>query len=70
MSEIKGYRQLTEAEIANINNIKNHAGAIGNLVAALEIMDGVDKRWIAIAKTDLQKGFMALTRGIAQPTSF
>lgn len=29
-----------------------------------------DKRWANIAKTDLQKGFMALTRAIAKPTTF
>lgn len=31
---------------------------------------GVDARWLAIAKTDLQKGFMFLTRAVAQPTTF
>lgn len=30
----------------------------------------LDQRWISIGATDLQRGFMALTRGIAQPTSF
>jgi hypothetical protein len=32
--------------------------------------DGADQRWVAIAKTDLQKGFMALVRAVAQPESF
>lgn len=27
-------------------------------------------RWAAIAKTDLQKGIMALVRAVAKPTSF
>ncbi len=30
----------------------------------------VDQRWISIGATDLQRGFMALIRGIAQPTTF
>lgn len=30
----------------------------------------IDKRWVAIGATDLQKGFMAVIRGIAQPTTF
>lgn len=30
----------------------------------------LDQRWISLGATDLQRGFMALTRGIAQPTSF
>lgn len=29
-----------------------------------------DQRWISIGATHLQEGLMALTRGIAQPTSF
>lgn len=36
----------------------------GNSVPSL------DHRWINIAATDLQKGFMCLTRAIAQPTTF
>lgn len=30
----------------------------------------VDQRWISIGATDLQTGLMALTRGVAQPTTF
>jgi len=30
----------------------------------------LDQRWISIGATDLQKGFMAVIRGIAQPTTF
>lgn len=30
----------------------------------------LDTRWLAIAKTDLQQGFMSLTRSIAKPTTF
>lgn len=30
----------------------------------------MDKRWGAIARTELQQGFMALTRAVAQPTNF
>lgn len=30
----------------------------------------LDQRWISIGSTDLQRGFMAVIRGIAQPTTF
>ena len=30
----------------------------------------VDQRWVSIGATDLQRGFMAITRGIAQPSTF
>jgi hypothetical protein len=30
----------------------------------------LDQRWISIGATDLQRGFMAVICGIAQPTTF
>ena len=30
----------------------------------------IDQRWVTIGATDLQTGFMALTRAVAQPTTF
>lgn len=30
----------------------------------------IDQRWVSIGATDLQRGFMAVIRGIAQPTTF
>lgn len=68
--KITGYRQLTEAEAALMNEIKAHGVALGALVAKLRATDGLDQRWISIGATDLQTGLMALTRGVAQPTTF
>lgn len=30
----------------------------------------VDQRWVSVGATDLQTAFMALTRAVAQPTTF
>lgn len=67
--KIKGYRELSQAEIDLMNQIKEAGNQLGELIAGLENKE-VDKRWLAIAKTDLQKGFMALTRSIAKPGFF
>ena len=67
---ISGYRQLTEAEIDMINAVKAHAEEIGKVIEILQATENVDQRWISIGKTHLQQGFMAVTRGIAQPTAF
>lgn len=67
---IKGYRDLSEGEIAAMNNIKAKAIEIGELVKELEQKAWVDKRWVAIGKTDLQTGFMALVRSVAKPETF
>lgn len=67
---IKGYRDLTQAEIDVMNKAKEKAAEVGALIEELKVMPGIDQRWVAIATTDLQKGFMSLVRGIAQPTTF
>lgn len=68
--KISGYRELTEHEIALMNQIKEHGEALGDLVEQLRTTTGLDQRWVSIGATDLQKGLMALTRGVAQPTTF
>lgn len=68
--KIKGYRDLTESEIASMNECKQLAIQVGDLCSKLATTSSFDQRWIAIGKTDLQKGFMALVRGIAKPETF
>lgn len=67
---IKGYRELTQSEIQTMNDCKYLAEDVGKVINELEKIPSIDKRWLAIAKTDLQKGFMSLVRSIAQPTTF
>lgn len=68
--QIKGYRELSQEEIDLMNEIKTQGVALGDLVAKLRGVQGIDQRWISIGATDLQTGLMALTRGVAQPTFF
>jgi hypothetical protein len=68
--KITGYRQLNEAEAALMNEIKAHGVQLGELVQNLRATEGLDQRWVSIGATDLQTGLMALTRGVAQPTTF
>ena len=74
--KITGYRDLTEEEIALMNKAKELAVQCGKLVSELEGyhadtgQHAVDMRWLAIGKTDLQKGFMGVVRSIAKPETF
>lgn len=74
--KIKGYRELNQDEIDAMNKVKDLAEQVGQLVSEIESLNhstgghAVDLRWVSIAKTDLQKGFMGLTRAVAQPTTF
>jgi hypothetical protein len=76
---IKGYRDLSQSEIDAMNKIKALAEEVGTLVRSFDgPVKGTngegaffpDARWRAIAETQLQQGFMSLTRCIAQPTTF
>jgi hypothetical protein len=62
--KITGYRELYQEEINLMNAIKQQGMP---MIAGIENVDG---RWLDIGGTDLQTGLMALTRAIAQPTTF
>jgi hypothetical protein len=68
--QIKGYRELDAAEITLMNEIKTLGVDLGDLVAKLRAVEGLDQRWVSIGATDLQTGLMALTRAVAKPTFF
>ena len=74
--KIKGYRELSQTEIDLMNESKTLAAQVGEFINKLEntnVERGAvvaDVGWLMTAKTDLQKGFMALTRSIAKPESF
>ena len=68
--QIKGYRELSQDEIDLMNEIKVIGVGLGALVTKLRSTEGLDQRWVSIGATDLQTGLMALTRSVAQPSTF
>jgi hypothetical protein len=67
---ISGYRELTEAEIAAMNEAKAMGNAIGGLLDRMKELPGVDQRALAIARTELQTGIMWAVRAVARPDGF
>jgi len=68
--DIKGYRQLSDDEQRLINELKELGIDLGKYIEDLEARPPVDKRWVAIGKTHMQQGLMALIRSVAQPETF
>lgn len=68
--QISGYRELSQAEIDQMNAVKAKAAEVGALLDSLSASTGLDQRWVGIARSHLQQGFMAAVRAIAQPTTF
>lgn len=80
---ITGYRELSAEEIALMNEIKAKAEEVRELVERVARLPVTYKegdaphttttdpgRWASIARTELQQGFMALTRAVARPSTF
>lgn len=74
MNEIKAKGVELQSLIAQVNGHllrQSAAAAQAGDGAELDRIEGAQpKRWVAIATTDLQTGLMALTRAVAQPTTF
>lgn len=82
--KITGYRTLSETEINLVSEGKALAEQCGAYIAKLrsfpdtvrfnpdsiDSRPALDQRWISIGATDLQRGFMEVIRGIAQPSTF
>lgn len=68
--EIKGYRKLNEQEINLINDSKVLDEECGRFLERLSSVDSIDKRFLAIGKTNIQLGFMSVVRAIAKPETF
>ena len=66
---VKGYRDLTQAEVDRINMIKGIGEQLGELVASLRVL-GADQDWLKAGEFDLKRGIMALVRSVAKPTGF
>lgn len=75
--KIKGYRKLSDAEVALINKCKQAGAQLQDLINEVNDFEGpegsrehADPRWLAMANTDLQVGIMKLVRSIAKPNGF
>lgn len=74
--KIKGYRDLTEAEIAMMNELKELEARLANSLHGLEMTvkniapaDTEAMRWIAVARTNLETGMMYAIKAVARPTN-
>ncbi|MFS1524473.1 hypothetical protein ACL7TT_10220 [Microbulbifer sp. 2304DJ12-6] len=68
--KIKGYRELSEEELALMNEAKGLAEKCGALIEKLGAHPDTDKRCVSLSKTQLQQGFMWAVRGVARPETF
>lgn len=72
--KIKGYRELNQAEIDLMNDIKAHGELTRELVQRVADQAADDSaesaEWVQRARAKLQQGVMCLTRAVAKPEFF
>jgi len=66
--QIIGYRDLEADEIAVMNILKTKEQEVLAMLDGLNTAGAYDKRWVAIARTHIELGFMAANRAVARPT--
>ena len=64
---IHGYNPLSQAAVDLINAVKRAEQTVLEIVRNLNDDADIDPRWLAIGKSDIEKGFMAVCRSIARP---
>ena len=66
--KISGYRDLSQAEIDLMNEVKSLEAKWNGLIDRLKAMgSSVDQRNVSIAATEGENAFMRAVRSIAQP---
>lgn len=67
--KITGYRDLGQNEIDAMNAVKDAEREFAALWLRLSAVDGVDRRWLAVARTHIEEGCSAAVRSVARPSS-
>lgn len=65
---VAGYQTQSAANVSAVNANKEIEEIVLRMLDALAVDPAVDKRWLAIGRTSIEKGFMAVNRSIFQPS--
>lgn len=65
--DIKGYRVLSDAEKFQMNLLKDSERILLAQLEDMKTIPDINQRSLAIAKTEIQTGFMWAVRAIARP---
>lgn len=65
---VSGYRAQSASNVELVNKMKQAEEGILRMLDALGTSPEFDKRWLAIGRTSIEQGFMAVNRSIFKPT--
>jgi hypothetical protein len=64
---VAGYTDQADARVLLVNNNKEIEERVLRVLDAFAGDPSVDARWLAIARTHIEQGFMAMNRAIFRP---
>lgn len=64
---VAGYKAQSEQSVQLVNGMKVTEEIVLRCLDDLAAMPDVDKRWLAIGRTQIEQGFMAVNRSIFKP---
>jgi hypothetical protein len=67
---VTGTKPLSTKELALLNEFKDLGAQLEAKIEEIEQLADADKRLIAVGRTELQKGAMAITKAVERPATF
>ena len=64
---VTGYKPQSDEAVELVNQNKVTEEMLLRLMDDMKGSDAIDQRWLAIARTQIEQGFMALNRAIFRP---
>ncbi|MFC6447170.1 Acb2/Tad1 domain-containing protein [Shinella zoogloeoides] len=64
---VAGYQPQSEARIVLVNENKMVEEGVLRLLDMLATLPEIDQRWLAIGRSHIEQGFMAINRAVFRP---
>ena len=64
---VAGYKPQSAGAIDLVNHNKQVEEIVLRVLDELAGIEGVDKRWLAVGRTQIEQGFMAVNRAVFKP---
>lgn len=64
---VHGYQAQSQSNVDLVNNNKQIEETVLRTLDVLKLSPGIDQRWLAIGRTHIEEGFMAINRSIFKP---
>ena len=64
---VAGYKPQSASAVATVNGMKESEEELLRKLDTLALDPDIDKRWLAVGRTLIEQGFMAVNRSIFKP---